>query len=114
MTKREKDGGIYTEQIVISLSNVTETAVACSSNCKSIFLCFVRLFYCFTSQVNSYGHGGTVRSPYHTFFLGKLEQAVNQYFVHIPKTFSMKKVIYIFKHFNRMLLSGLRNRSDTS
>ena len=38
---------------------------------------------CFTSQVNSYGHGGTVSSPNHTFFLGKLEQAVNQYFVHI-------------------------------
>ena len=34
--------------------------------------------------VNSYGHGGTVSSPYHTFFSGhKLEQAVNQYFVHI-------------------------------
>ena len=32
----------------------------------------------FTSQVNSYGHGGTAN-----FFLGKLEQAVNQYFVHI-------------------------------
>ena len=41
------------------------------------------LFCCFTSQVNSYGHGGTVSSPNHTFFLGKLEQAVNQYFVHI-------------------------------
>ena len=40
------------------------------------------LFCCFKSQVNSYGHGGTVSSPYHTF-LGKLEQAVNQYFVHI-------------------------------
>ena len=34
------------------------------------------------SQVNSYGHGGTVSSPNHTF-PGKLEQAVNQYFVHI-------------------------------
>ena len=33
--------------------------------------------------VNSYGHAGMVSSPYHTFFLGKLEQAVNQYFVHI-------------------------------
>ena len=33
---------------------------------------------CFTSQVNSYGHCGTVSSPNHTFFLGKLEQAVNQ------------------------------------
>ena len=36
---REKDGGIYTERMVISLSRVTETAVACSSVCKSIFLC---------------------------------------------------------------------------
>ena len=25
------------------------------------------LFCCFTSQVNSYGHGGTVSSPKHTF-----------------------------------------------
>ena len=41
------------------------------------------LFCCFMSQVNSYGHGGTVNSPYHTFFLGNFEQAVNQYFVHI-------------------------------
>ena len=37
------------------------------------------LFCCFTSQVNSYGHGGTVSSPNHIFFLSKLEQA----FVHI-------------------------------
>ena len=36
---REKDGGIYTEHMVISLSRVTEIAVACSSVCKSIFLC---------------------------------------------------------------------------
>ena len=35
-------------------------------------------FCCFTSQVNSYGHCGTVSSPNHTFFLGGLEQAVNQ------------------------------------
>ena len=41
------------------------------------------LFCCFTSQVNIYGHGGMVSSPNHTFFLGKLEQAVYQYFVHI-------------------------------
>ena len=40
------------------------------------FVClFVCLFVCFTSQVNSYGHGGTVSSPNHTFFQGKLEQA---------------------------------------
>ena len=41
------------------------------------------MFCCFTSQVNSYGHDGAVSSPSHTFLLGKLEQAVNQYFVHI-------------------------------
>ena len=29
--------------------------------------CFVCLFCCFMSQVNSYGHGGTVNSPNHTF-----------------------------------------------
>ena len=44
---------------------------------------FVCLFCCFTSQVTSYGHGGMVSSLNHTFFLGKLEQAVYQYFVHI-------------------------------
>ena len=33
--------------------------------------------------VNRYGHVGTVSSPNNTFFLGNLEQAVNQYFVHI-------------------------------
>ena len=40
---------------------------------KSSFFC---LFCCFTSQVNSYGHGGTVSSPNHTFSwasLNKLE-----------------------------------------
>ena len=36
---RAKDGGIYTEHMVISLSRVTEIAVACSSVCKSIILC---------------------------------------------------------------------------
>ena len=36
------------------------------------------LYCCFTSQVNSYGHCGMVSSPNHTYFLGKLEQAVNQ------------------------------------
>ena len=48
--------------------------------------CDARLFAGFVAlkpQVNSYGNGGTVSSPNHTFFLDKLEQAVNQYFVHI-------------------------------
>ena len=35
---REKDGGIYTEHMVISLSRGTETVVACSFVCKPIFL----------------------------------------------------------------------------
>ena len=48
-----------------------------------LFVCFVCLFCCFMSQANSYGHGGTVSSPNHTFFLDKIEQEVNQYFVHI-------------------------------
>ena len=39
-----------------------------------IHLLFVCLFCCFTSQVNSYGHCGTVSSLNHT---------VNQYFVYI-------------------------------
>ena len=38
----------------------------------------VCLFCCFTSQVNSYGHCRTVSSPNHTYYLGRLEQAVNQ------------------------------------
>ena len=41
-------------------------------------ICLFCLYCCFTSQVNSYGHCGTVSSPNHTYFLGKLEQAVNQ------------------------------------
>ena len=49
---------------------------------ECIVCLFVCLFCCFTSQVNSYGHGGSVSSPNH-IFLGKLEQAVHQYFVHI-------------------------------
>ena len=48
--------------------------------CLTTLFC---LFCCFTSQVNSYGHGGTVSSPNITLFLDKLEQAVNQYFVYI-------------------------------
>ena len=43
-----------------------------------ILVCFVLYF-----QVISYGHGGMVSWPNHTFFLGKHEQAVNKYFVHI-------------------------------
>ena len=34
---KKKGGGIYTKHMVISLSRLTETAVACSSVCKPIF-----------------------------------------------------------------------------
>ena len=33
--------------------------------------------------VNSYDHVGMVSSPNHTFFLGKLDKAVKQYFKQI-------------------------------
>ena len=37
-----------------------------------------------TVPVNScYGHVGMVSSPNRTFFLGKLDQVVNQYFLYI-------------------------------
>ena len=47
-----------------------------------LFVClFVLLLYL---PVNSYGHFGTVSSAIKPhFFMGKLEKAVNQYFVHI-------------------------------
>ena len=35
---------------------------------------FVCLLCCFTSQVNSYGHGGTPSSPYHTFSWASLNK----------------------------------------
>ena len=47
------------------------------------------LIFCFwfalmlNVPVNIYGHVRTVSSPNHTFFLGKVDKAVNQYFVHI-------------------------------
>ena len=34
----------------------------------------VCLFCCFTSQVNSYGHGGVVSSPYHIFTWASLNK----------------------------------------
>ena len=44
-------------------------------NEKHITFClFVCLFCCFTSQVNSYGHCGTVSSPNHTFYWAGLNK----------------------------------------
>ena len=48
---------------------------------NSLLFCLFVLLLCV--PVNSYGHVRTVSSPSHTFFLGNLEQAVDQYFVHI-------------------------------
>ena len=39
--------------------------------CLTTLFC---LFFCFTSQVNSYGHGGTVSSPNHTFSWASLNK----------------------------------------
>ena len=39
----------------------------------SYFILFY-LFCCFTSQINSYGHGGTVSSPNHTFSWASLNK----------------------------------------
>ena len=38
-----------------------------------VWLCLC-LFCCFTFQVNSYGHGGTVSSPNHTFSRASLNK----------------------------------------
>ena len=38
-SEEKKGGEIYREHMVIALSRLTETAVACSYVCKSIFLC---------------------------------------------------------------------------
>ena len=42
--------------------------------CHSLNTDLFCLFCCFTSQVNSYGHGGTVSSPNHTFSWASLNK----------------------------------------
>ena len=44
------------------------------------------MFYCFKSQVNSYGHGVTVSSPNRTFFLASLNKQLTTTFLHILAT----------------------------
>ena len=39
------------------------------------------MFCCFTSQVNSYGHGGTVSSPNHTFSWASLNKQLTSTYV---------------------------------
>ena len=48
---------------------------------ESFCLRFFVLILCLS--VNSIGHVEMVSSPNHTFFLGKLDQAINKYSVHI-------------------------------
>ena len=43
-------------------------------HCIVISSSLICLFCCFTSQVNSYGHGGTVSSPNHTFSWASLNE----------------------------------------
>ena len=50
-----------------------------TSTVKPVFCLFVLLFYVPSNQLWSWRDS----QPNHTFFLGKLEQAVNQYVVHI-------------------------------
>ena len=61
---------------------MNEICIKCEHVFIHIFMQFFMSFYvfffcfcCLTSQVNNYGHGRTVSSPNHTFFLGKLKQA---------------------------------------
>ena len=48
-----------------------------------VYLVVIYIVLLLYVPINSYGHGGTVSSPNHTFFLGKLKQVFDQYFVHI-------------------------------
>ena len=73
----------HTLKLDLLSSAVKATSTLSSLHHAQCYLFVFCLFCCFTSQVISYSHGGTVSSPIHTFFLGKLKQAVNQYFLHI-------------------------------
>ena len=57
---------IYHFLMMLSFSSAQEKYIAqfCAAEVESAQLC---LFCCFTAQVNSYGHCGTVSSPNHTF-----------------------------------------------
>ena len=53
----------------------TSTVLPAKSDSDVVFcLQLLSLFCCFTSQVNSYGHGGTVSSPNHTFSWASLNK----------------------------------------
>ena len=61
----------FTRQAVYPLHHIGSCKPECKKSpadntheCQTVYFC---LFCCFTSQVNSYGHCGTVSSPSHTF-----------------------------------------------
>ena len=62
--------------------------------------------------VNSYGHVRAVGSPNHTFFLGKLDKAVNQYFVHILSLVLLTTTLLESAEGNRMTLELFHNQSS--
>ena len=58
-----------------SKSNILGDFICSKKLIVSPIMCYCLFVCCFTSQVNSYGHCGTVSSPNHTFFLGRLSRA---------------------------------------
>ena len=67
-TKNQDNSYFY--KILGYLSTYVRAPLTLRNGYRSIVilvLLFVCLFCCFTSQVNSYGHCGTVSSPNHTF-----------------------------------------------
>ena len=61
-------------------TSTTTTTTNNNNNYYRLFVCLFLLLYVPSQQLWSLRDG---QLPNHTFFLGKLEQAVNQYFVHI-------------------------------
>ena len=57
----------------------------CDSKCLGQLKCFLCFFCFFTSQVNSYGHGGTVSSPNHTFSWASLNKQLTSTSGHLLK-----------------------------
>ena len=58
-------------------------SIKCYINSRvGLFFIIALVYLLLYMTINSYGHVGMVNSTNHTYFLGKLEQAVNQYFVH--------------------------------
>ena len=64
---------IYIVQTIYKHSKLTRRPDMLTDRCQptGIFVC---LFSCFTSQVNSYGHGGTVSLPNHTYSWASLNK----------------------------------------